>query len=138
LPHGGSPNIISGDFIGGRTVMAQPGAIDSKSNSYFMRHWRGELPLGQSFWQNGVIVGLVIMVVLIGVREDALFRWWIAVGLIIDVPIIVWQLVGIWRSAGRYAGPRRWSILARIGAVIGTGYGVLTELHVFSRLLDFF
>jgi hypothetical protein len=137
LPHVGCPNIILGDFVGGRTVMAQPGAIDSKSNSYFMRHWRGELPLGQSFWQNGVVVGVVATVALLGVVQETLLMWWIIVGLVLEIPIIVWQLVGIWRSAGRYAGPRRWSILARVGAVIGTLYGVLIiELGTLTKLLE--
>jgi hypothetical protein len=136
LQHAGRANIIFGDYVGGRTVVAQPGAIDSKSHSYFARHWRGELPLGQSFWKNGVGVGLICTVALLGLAKESLFVWWIIAEMILEVPIIVWQLVGIWRSAGRYAGPRRWSVLARVGAVIGTLYGVLLELETLRLLLE--
>jgi hypothetical protein len=95
--------------------------------------------LRQSFWTNGVGVGLVCTVALLGTVEETLFMWWIVAGLVLEIPLIVWQLVGIWRSAGRYAGPRHWSILARVGAVIGTAYGVLIiEVGTLSKLLNHF
>lgn len=37
--------------------------------------------------------------------------------------------VGLWRSAGRYAGPAHWAFLARVAAVLGiaasVGYGLM-------------
>ncbi|MGH6770423.1 MAG: hypothetical protein ACRECO_15530 [Xanthobacteraceae bacterium] len=121
----------------GERIVAQSGAIDSTSHSYFARHWRGELPLGQSFWINGVVVGFACSVLMLGTVEERLFFWWHVVALVIEPAIIVWQLVGIWRSAGRYVGPRYLAILARIGAIFGTIYGVMgIEFGTLVKLLD--
>jgi len=116
--------------------MSQPGAIETKSGSSFARHWRGELPLRQSFWKYGVGVGLLCIIVLGGLRQERLLlTWWLSLGAILAIGIIVWQLVGIWRSARRYDGSRSWSILARVVAVICALYGILFYFMVFVEAL---
>jgi hypothetical protein len=41
------------------------------------------------------------------------------VGYVLSVPYNVVAAVGVWRSAGRYEGERRWADLARIVTVAG-------------------
>jgi hypothetical protein len=107
------------------------------------RHWRGELPLWVSCWVFGVIGSLIIP--FIPAVAVALFKAdrsynpssifsvsaavWIAV-----FAIAVWQTVGVWRCAVRYAAahpPRQddqtgeaefaplWSGLARLVVIVG-------------------
>jgi len=47
----------------------------------------------------------------------------------VDIAVYIWALVGTWRAAGNYQGPRFWAILARIGMSLGVGGSIvhLTE-----------
>jgi hypothetical protein len=87
------------------------------------RLWTGELPLQQAFWNWAVAGGIVVnlatsvlfLVLIMGDRiVAALF-----VGYVLSVPYNVVAAVGVWRSAGRYEGERRWADLARIVTVAG-------------------
>ncbi len=97
------------------------------SASYLARHWRGELPLGISYWVNTVLLnvllaGVVLALSTVLLRFDyggvlALAMTWVA-----QCVLSVWQTVGIWRSAGRARpdGTRsRWAGLARFASVTG-------------------
>jgi hypothetical protein len=107
------------------------------------RHWRGELPLWFSCWVVGVIGSLIIpfipAVVIALFKTESSYNpssifsasaaVWIAV-----FAIAVWQTVGVWRCADRYAAahlPRPddrtgdaelapiWSGLARLVVIVG-------------------
>lgn len=79
---------------------------------YLRRHWRGQLSLATSFWLNGVLTGLVL-VPLVAYLLSRVAIWAVqgqqaliaasavVVALAFPWPLMVWQLVGIWRSAGR-------------------------------------
>lgn len=84
--------------------------MDSKKPNYFIRHWRGELPLPVSFWGNVVFLNLLITMIsritTFGGFLDGI-RWQTAqivvLSLILFAVIIgVWQIVGTWRSATSY------------------------------------
>jgi hypothetical protein len=87
------------------------------------RLWRGELALPDAFWNWAVLGGLAI-----NVASSALFLFLIIAdrpisafiaGYAFSVPYNVIVSVGVWRSAERYAGERRWADLARIVTIIG-------------------
>jgi hypothetical protein len=87
------------------------------------RLWHGELTLQNAFWNWAVFGGLIINVASSGlflflVMTDRLILA-LVVGYAISVPYNVVVLVGVWRSAGRFDGERRWADLARIITVIG-------------------
>jgi hypothetical protein len=100
--------------------------------SYIHRHWRGELPLGVSFWLNGGLLGLSCGV-LTGLRDA--FDITLAPRVIssCDAGVVgfvllstVWHMAGTWRSAGRRITERRhqgkgfaWAILARASILFG-------------------
>jgi hypothetical protein len=106
------------------------------------RHWRGELPLWFSCWVFGVIGSIVISFVPAvaiavftaarGYNPSSIFTVsaavWVAV-----FSIAIWQAVGVWRAATRYAeAPASrhdrpgaaelvplWSMLARLVVIVG-------------------
>src|SRR5262249_33356275 len=97
---------------------------------FIRRHWRGELSLAKAYWG----VGFLLTVLVIGVAT--VFGLWLGqaklspvargiamVGFLSFLCVMpVWQLVGIWRSAGnhiRSTGRRVWGVLARIAVVVG-------------------
>ena len=87
------------------------------------RLWRGELALADAFWIWAVLGGLAINVatsalLLILIMADRPVSAFIA-RYAPSVPYNVIVSVGVWRSAKRYAGERRWADLARIVTIIG-------------------
>ncbi len=87
------------------------------------RLWRGELALADAFWIWAVLGGLAINVatsalLLFLIMADRPISAFIA-GYAPSVPYNVIVSVGVWRSAERYAGERRWADLARTVTVIG-------------------
>jgi hypothetical protein len=103
----------------------------AKSGSYFARHWRGELSLPKSYWINGVLLfgfgcNLVLLVAVmvtammcLRAENPGLAVLAIVVELALNIAAYIWALVGTWRSATKYQGPRFWSILARVAISLG-------------------
>ncbi len=87
------------------------------------RLWRGELALPDAFWNWAVFGGLAINLAssalfLFLIMDDRPISAFIA-GYALSVPYNVIVSVGVWRSAERYTGERRWADLARIVTIIG-------------------
>jgi hypothetical protein len=107
--------------------MSQPaGATATRRNSYIARHWRGELSLAKSFWLNGFVIGFISRVLFSGLLTASQFLGSANVVVpvffalqALNILVVVWILVGIWRAASNYAGRRLWAILAKIVVVIG-------------------
>lgn len=86
-------------------------------NGWLRRHWRGELPLWQSFWVALVGVELAVSgltAILDGApyfQHHLLLKMRLVIGLLFfSLAVFPWQVVGCWRSAGRYlrGGGARW------------------------------
>ena len=87
------------------------------------RLWRGELALADAFWSWAVVGGLAINLatsaaLFVLIMDDRPIAAFIA-GYAISVPYNVIVSVGVWRSAERYAGERRWVELARVVTITG-------------------
>jgi hypothetical protein len=92
---------------------------------YLKRHWRGELPLGVSFWLNGVaflLAGAVLAETLSpyanqlpGSYNAALFAGTV---LLASTSLILWQVVGIWRAAARRPAFVRYLTRGVLGLVL--------------------
>ena len=105
------------------------------SGNYLARHWRGELPLGVSFWLNGVLAtaAMIAMAAALGAwaaksqSNYSVPAVWIAywTG---AVAIGLWQWVGVWRSANHHVaqtGRRFWSGAAKLTAGLGAIFVVI-------------
>lgn len=100
--------------------------------NYILRHWRGELPLPVAFWINFVAINLLLLA-LRPLVEQLLVSWsldddprlmarlaLLHVGFVYAL-IYPWQLVGVWRSAGRRIAQRRqhlWPVAGRVILVL--------------------
>lgn len=92
------------------------------------RFWRGELPLGRSFWTYAVLYGAILHISFTSVAAvlfaaDAPAGFAIAAFLLPNVFTIA-AVVGVWRSASRFAGGRFWADLAKAGAICWAILGV--------------
>jgi hypothetical protein len=109
--------------------MSDAAAPPSRAKNYLLRHWRGECSLAVSYWINGWLA--VIPIVLAGVLVGVAFResrqpWLYLTGLLliwgVVVLTVIWQSVGTWRSATRamrLSGRRFWPIAAQVMTVLG-------------------
>ncbi|WP_237212989.1 hypothetical protein [Falsiroseomonas oryziterrae] len=84
--------------------------------------WRGEMPLPTAFWSVAVAGGLVVNVTttlafLALIARDQPLAALIA-GYVLSVPYNIVAAVGVWRAAGRYAGPPHWAQAARVVTVV--------------------
>jgi hypothetical protein len=91
--------------------------------SALRRLWQGDLPLPQAFWNWAVAGGIAVNVLtsvlfLVLIMGDRVVAAFIA-GYALSVPYNIVVSVGVWRSAGRYEGERRWADIARIVTVAG-------------------
>ena len=87
------------------------------------RLWRGELALADAFWSWAVVGGLAINLatsaaLLVLIMDDRPIAAFIA-GYAPSVPYNIVVSVGVWRSAERYSGERRWADLARVVTIAG-------------------
>ncbi len=90
---------------------------------HLFRLLQGELALENAFWNWAVFGGLIV-----NVASSTLFFFLILadrpisaliVGYAFTVPYNVIVSVGVWRSAERYDGERRWADLAQFVTVVG-------------------
>jgi hypothetical protein len=89
-----------------------------RSRNALHRLWRGDLPLAQAFWRWAIlgalmINGLTTLLFFVLMAADQIIPALLA-GYAVSVPYNIVTVVGVWRSAARYPGNRRWADLARI------------------------
>jgi hypothetical protein len=128
-----------------------PGVVDEpppdphRHTNFIARYWRGEYSLGVSYWCFVILGNMAAGVVLVGLgagfQAGAAYQpleifAYIAAIWLFSMTLVVWQTVGVWRSANRHR-VRRHSIGKRAGwavaAKIAVALGVLSSLGAFVR-----
>lgn len=86
--------------------------------------WRGDVSLVKTYWIYGVVVGICFAIVFafIEYQSSGLHA---GLGPVFILGLIFCYFVytsfinvAVWRSAGKYPGPRRWARLARIMVLV--------------------
>ena len=95
---------------------------------YVAAHWRGEHSLARSYWVNGALLTIAMSLAFLALeplqQEARLETLLVTVLVLLAViaVVVVWQLVGIWRSATNSAvrtGRGFWPVVAKIMVVLG-------------------
>lgn len=88
-----------------------------------LRFWRGDEPLPTAFWNWAVTGGILVNVATSGLflvlimQNQAILALLVGYGM--SIPYNVFATVGVWRSADRYEGERRWAEMAKMATVAG-------------------
>lgn len=115
----------------------------NRRNNFIARYWRGEYSLGVSYWWFGFIGNVAISFIVAGIvllfgsergyDPQAIFGSLTCIWLVVFV-FVVWQVMGVWRSANRLIARRRavgkragWATIAKIVVV----FGLLSTLGTF-------
>ena len=103
-------------------LVRDSGEVDETSAHRLLRRvWAGEVSLPVTFWLWGVVGRMVAAVALLfALRQPALML----LAVLLNLAYYILIVIAIWRSAGRYTGPRIWSDLARLGLVLGVLQGI--------------
>ena len=115
------------------TASSAPPSPSLTSSNYFVRHWRGELSLGISYWLTGNLATIATLAVIAAVNlmEEGTYSLraisFASIGvLLFSVAATVWSIVGIWRSASHHVargGSSGWANAARVMVVLGSLVG---------------
>jgi len=100
------------------------------TNTYFKRHWRGELDLGTSYWVNTIFFSLLLTLISLGLGSLAsnvtdmtyILVAFIFLYIFIFLIFAPWAYVGLWRSASNHIEKHNllfWANVVRILVVIG-------------------
>ncbi len=102
-------------------------SLSAPKANYLVRHWRGELSLPVSYWLNNILASVFLFTTIFALGamlddydpKSAIVLWSIAT--LIYVAIVIWQLVGTWRSAVRRRAEdgSAWASLAQLAIVFG-------------------
>jgi len=99
---------------------------------FVVRHWRGDEPLGEAFWRNGLGLGLLLALIemfvtvpLAGSGSIQLFRAILIGVLLVNGAFAVWASVGIWRSADRHWISPATAIAAKVVVIISVAFLLL-------------
>lgn len=111
-----------------------------------VKHWRGEVPLIFAFWGNFVSSTLILFLFLsvlgfsaialaltIAPKLGAIFMFGLY---LFGMATLIWQVVGVWRSANRYIKNNQkklWGICAKVTVILYT----LTALPFLKYQLPF-
>ena len=84
--------------------------------------WKGELPLGQAFWEYaiayGTVANIVATIAAIAAAAAGLPDA-VAIALfLLPLPYILTAVIGVVRSANRYQGPRNRADMAKIAVIL--------------------
>lgn len=93
--------------------------------------WRGQLGLARVFWLHTAVAAFAVLIL-----GSAIFPFHQARGALLGalviaalfIPFAVIQSVGVWRSAGSYAGPKVWAFSARAVVVLAATLAVFIGL----------
>jgi len=103
-------------------------AVPTKLPNYFVRHWRGDLSLGVSYWANGFLGTFFVLFaanMLVQMRDSVSLQLLAILSLLLYAIVLtatVWQLVGVWRSATKHTskgGSSGWATAAKVAVVFG-------------------
>jgi hypothetical protein len=112
---------------------------------YLGRHWRGQLPLPVSYWVNGVLLSIALVISAFEVAVHFPSARGIAASILGAFAVFSlagsWQAVGTWRSVRRYVsndGSVIWAALAKLTCIVCSLSYVVISLAEIPTLRESF
>jgi hypothetical protein len=115
------------------------GGMGKSSGNFIVQHWRGELRLGWSYWGIAFLGNIFALVAIVALNlifttekgyDPAPLFWLNVLTWVVLTIIVIWQVVGTWRSATHHAERRM-----KLGK--GTGWATAAKLALILGVLRF-
>lgn len=100
--------------------------------------WRGDVPLVMTWWVFGVVVGICFTIAYAFIEyqmsglSEGLGPVFIIGFLLTYFAYVVFINVAVWRSAGKYRGPKHWAILAKVMVLVSWTAVIREAWQLFS------
>ena len=91
----------------------------------------GDFGLAKTYWLFGVLGNLILTLPMDGIDNFTPFAIYSLLCLAYSVTV----LLGIWNSANRYTGFKLWAILAKLAAILGLLFVILSIFLLLSLFL---
>jgi GYF domain 2 len=107
----------------------------NRYNNFIARYWRGEYSLGASYWLVGLLAAIPYSLIVVALAsavkavpsyDPKVIFYTIASIWILGALVLIWQSVGVWRSANRHIIRRRligkrspWAVIAKLAQASG-------------------
>ena len=122
-------------------------AKPSKRRNFLRRHWRGELPLVQAYWVVGLLVSMTAVALgfAVGKISDPMHVGARNSGLIVTsflafiCVMTLWQIVGVWRSAGNHIRTTKryfWARAAQIVMILAVLRSIVDFVNIIAPMLS--
>lgn len=95
-------------------VLQRRGIATEYSGGFFTKLSRGNYGLAETYWLYGVLVGVIVNIVFSILKSPGIIALAFLGYIAYEIPVIM----GIWRSATKYTGPRIWAVLAKAVCVL--------------------
>jgi hypothetical protein len=113
----------------------------------FKSIWQGEIELCKLFWIYGVVAVILIplvspylMLIIALIFPNISYTLYAYLFLFLYIPYGFVVIIGIWRSADNYQGPKKWAICAKLITItfaIFLFYNLLTFRHQLEIIKQF-
>ena len=104
--------------------------LASSKKGFFEKLANGDFGLAKTFWLYNVLVTLIVKIVFEVFIEVSQSIGLLVVFLLAYTAYEIPVLMGIWRAANKYQGPKIWAVLARIEVVLGAIWIVIGLLFL--------
>ncbi len=90
---------------------------ETSSDGFFAKLANGDYGLAKTYWLFGVLVDVIVSILapIIIIESAGALAILVLVYTAYEIPV----LMGVWRAANRYAGPKAWAVLAKVAVVLG-------------------
>ena len=103
----------------------------ANNKGFFRKLMDGDFGLAKTYWFYGFLVGIIFGVVAQVVMSISpiLYLLVLLIEIAYDIPL----MIGIWRAANRYTGPKIWAILAKIAVILGV-LSIIAALLILPKI----
>jgi hypothetical protein len=107
-------------------------STEVKKKGFLKKLKDGDFGLAKTFWIYNILIGVVVqfMYAIIESIEPStsMFLMMIAVSIIVVIYAII-CLIGLWKAASKYTGPRVWPVLTKIWIV----FAIIVNVAIFTN-----
>lgn len=115
--------------------MAKPEYIDISSDSsnrmFFAKLANGDFGLAKTYWFYGVLVGIGFNIITNLITSLGGLCVLFILYILYEIPV----MIGVWRAANKYQGPKFWAVCAKVATAFGVIILIFSIFTIFSEIL---
>ena len=111
-------------------------STEVKKKGFLKKLKDGDFGLAKTFWIYNILIGAVIQFIFVGMdviieseeSSASMLLMVVAISIIVVIYAII-CLIGLWKAASKYTGPRVWPVLTKIWIV----FAIIVNVAIFTN-----